>query len=359
MKLLDIQLYEDDLRKTIRNLDLSVLDGRTVAVTGGLGLIGSTIVDLLVAYGKLKNIFVLGRKQNKFEERFRDIKNIQFVPYNALEPNKFSFKVDYIIHGAGIANPVMYVSNPVETILSNFDGVHELLKFSMHNEVKRLLYISSSEVYGVKETEDSLIEGVYGKINIDDIRCSYPIAKCASEMICKAYVSEYGIDTVVVRPGHIYGPSASRSDRRLSSEFAFRAADGENLILKSSGLQKRSYCYSIDCAAQVLTALVKGDCGEVYNIGHDEITSIKKLAELYASAGNVKLICEEPTEKELKEFNPMNNSALNNEKIKSLGYVDTFSVREGVFHTVSILKEMNKRNCEVSYEKGSNYASGI
>lgn len=60
--------------------------------------------------------------------------------------------------------------------------------------------------------------------------------------------------------------------------------------MKSSGLQKRSYCYSVDCAIQILTALLKGEKGQAYNIGHDEITTIRQMAKIYAEAGNVKLI---------------------------------------------------------------------
>ena len=160
-------------------------------------------------------------------------------------------------------------------------------------------------------------------------------------MLCNAYNTEYNLRTLIVRPGHIYGPSASKKDMRISSEFAFLSAEGKHLELKSSGLQKRSYCYSIDCAAQILTVLLKGEPGEAYNIGHDEITSIREMASFYAKAGNVKLIMLQPTSQELAAFNPMNNATLDNTKIKSLGYKNLFSVEEGCIHTVKILKEFS------------------
>lgn len=159
-------------------------------------------------------------------------------------------------------------------------------------------------------------------------------------MMCKAYSSEYDVDTIIVRPGHIYGPSAKRNDRRISSDFAFKAAHGEKLEMKSSGLQKRSYCYSVDCAIQILTALMKGEKGQAYNVGHDDVVTIKEMAEVYADAGSVTLTATEPTEDEVKAFNPMRNSALDNSKLKKLGYKDTFSVNEGLRHTVEILKEI-------------------
>lgn len=80
--------------------------------------------------------------------------------------------------------------------------------------------------------------------------------------------------------------------------------------------------------------------GEAYNIGHDEVTTIRKMAEITAKAGQVKLLMELPSDIEEKSFNPMNNSALDNSKIKKLGYRDTFTVEEGLTHTVEILKEL-------------------
>lgn len=64
------------------------------------------------------------------------------------------------------------------------------------------------------------------------------------------------------------------------------------------------------------------------------------MAEIYADAGSVTLTATEPTEDEVKAFNPMKNSALDNSKLKNLGYKDTFSVNEGLRHTVEILKEI-------------------
>ena len=160
-------------------------------------------------------------------------------------------------------------------------------------------------------------------------------------MICKAYTSEYEVDTVIVRPGHIFGPSAKKDDKRISSDFAFKAAMGKKLEMKSAGLQKRSYCYSIDCAVQILTVLLKGKSGQAYNIGHDEITTIREMAEICAEAGNVELTMKHPTEAELKAFNPMNNAALDNTRVKNLGYSDVFSTKNGIMHTVDILKEIN------------------
>lgn len=340
MKLLESKLYKADLERALKNIDLSQLNDKTVFITGGLGLICSTLADILLIYGKTKKIYVGARSKEQFQERFGGFDKIEFIQYDALGQLELNVKPDFIIYGAGLASPELYTSNPVETILSNFDGVHVLLDFAKINEVNRLLYISSSEVYGKKKTEEPFKEENYGEVDINNIRSSYVVAKRASEMMCKAYSEEYGVDTIIVRPGHIYGPSAKKLDKRISSDFAFKAARGEKLEMKSSGLQKRSYCYSIDCGIQILIALLKGEAKQAYNIGHDEITTIRSMANIYSKAGNVELLIAEPNEEELKRFNPMNNSSLDNSKIKELGYNDTFTVEEGLTHTVKILKEI-------------------
>lgn len=341
MRLLDSSLYNTDLKKAISSIDLSSLDGKSFFITGGLGLIASTVVDVLLTYEKTGIIYIGARNKERFEKRYGNLERVRFVAYDALKPLKLEIVPDYIIHGAGLASPELYTSMPVETILSNVDGIHELLHFAKNNAVERVLYISSSEVYGKKYTEEPFVEDKYGEVNIDNIRSSYAVAKRASEMMCKAYASEYEVNTVIVRPGHIFGPSAKKDDKRISSDFAFKAAMGQKLEMKSAGLQKRSYCYSIDCAVQILIVLLKGKSGQAYNIGHDEITTIREMAEICARAGNVELTMTHPTEAELKAFNPMNNSALDNTRVKNLGYSDVFSTKNGIMHTVDILKEIN------------------
>ena len=296
------EVYFRDLERILEQLDLSKFRDKTIIITGGLGLICSSVVDLLVLYNEKYNantkIYVADINESGFDARYGEYKYVKYLSYDAIKPINFDFDVDYIIHGAGIASPELYISKPVETILSNFSGVLNLLEYSRKHKVERMLYISSSEVYGVKDNTDAFLEDRFGVVDINVIRSSYSEAKRASELLCKSYSSEYGVDTVIVRPGHIYGPTASPNDKRISSEFAYLAAQGKDLEMKSLGLQKRSYCYCLDCASAILTVLLKGEKGESYNIGHDEITSIREMAQKMAEAGNVKLKTREPSEED-------------------------------------------------------------
>lgn len=337
-------VYIADIKKVLEESDFSAFNNHSILITGGLGLIGSAVVDLLIVYNACYDanisIYVAAINEDKFNARYGEYECVKYLSYDATKPITFDVNVDYIIHGAGLASPEFYVSKPVETILSNFNGVLNLLEYAKAHAVKRMLYISSSEVYGVKDIADAFEENVFGSVNINLVRASYSEAKRASEVLCKSYASEYNVDTVIVRPGHIYGPTASQKDKRISSEFAYLAAQGKNLEIKSLGLQKRSYCYSLDCAKAILTVLMNGEKGESYNIGHDEVTSIREMARMLAEAGNVRLMINEPTVEDMEKFNPMDNSSLNNDKIKAIGYRDSFSVCDGLSHTVKILTEL-------------------
>ena len=345
MKLLSSKIYVSDIVKALESIDLSFITGKTILITGGLGLIGSAIVDTLLVYNDVTNahisIYIADINKDLFYKKYDRINGLNFIKYDAIQPIDFNYVFDYIVCGAGLASPELYTSKPVETILSNINGIINLLNYSKTNLEKRLIYISSSEVYGVKESEESFLEGIYGKIDIDNLRSSYSVAKRASEMICRSYVSEYGIDAVIVRPGHIYGPGASKNDSRVSSLFAYNAAQNERIVLKSSGIQQRSYVYSLDCAVAILTVMNKGKIGEAYNIANDDKKSIREMAEIYSQIGKVELVVSDPTNEELCAFNPMNNSTLNNEKLKQIGYKQIFTAEEGFIHTVQILRELS------------------
>ena len=202
------------------------------------------------------------------------------------------------------------------------------------------MYISSSEIYGNRKNPGSYLEGQYGYIDLLKPRNSYSIGKRAAETLCISYADEYGVESVIVRPGHIYGPTASPRDNRVSSLWAFSAAKGEEIVMKSSGKQLRSYCYCLDCASAILKVLLSGENCHAYNISNsDSIISIKQMAELLARSAKVQLRMEMPTEEERSRFNPMSNSSLDNTSLMRLGWRSCFDAETGLNHTVEILRE--------------------
>ena len=350
MSIYDSKLWLSDLDETIAALpELADLTGKRVMVTGCTGLICSAVVDALIRWNvthedKIK-ILAAGRNEKKIEERFAPYMDqtwFNFVPYDASSTeNKLTHPCDYIIHGASNASPDKIVNEPVETMLSNFTGMKYLLDYAKEKGARRVLYISTSEVYGRKEhTNPSKIDE-YGWIDLLNPRSSYSIGKCAAETLCVSYYDEYGVDSVIIRPGHIYGPTAAESDSRVSSAWAYAAAKGEDIVMKSDGSQIRSYCYCLDSASAILKALLKGAPVHAYNISNPiSIINIHGMAEILAKSAGVKLKMELPTEEERKGFNPMSNSSLDSTELLNLGWMGLFDAERGFSHTVDILKEI-------------------
>lgn len=337
----------DEVTKLLPELDY--MAGKGVLITGAAGLICSSVVDIIFRYNDTHDskihIFAAGRWIEEMTNRFGELvyrPDFTFVHYDASRTDiEINVNADYIIHGASNASPDMIVKEPVETMLSNFLGVKYLLDYAKKANTQRILYISSSEVYGAKAGNEPFREGEYGYIDLLKSRNSYSIGKCAAETMCVSYADEYGVESVIVRPGHIYGPTASPNDVRVGSAWAYAVAKGENIIMKSDGSQIRSYVYSLDCASAMLKVLLCGENCQAYNISNpDSVITIKELGELLSEAGGVELNIELPNEEERKGYNPMTNSSLEAGKLLELGWRGCFDAKTGLRHTVDILKEL-------------------
>lgn len=349
MSLYNSVTYLSDLQKSAATVDYSKLYGKTVLVTGATGLIGSAVADILLwcnrAYNAGIKVLAASRNPEKVIERFDLFMQDGLIPiqYEASQPFTLDVDVDYIIHAASNATPEAYVNKPVDTMLANIVGIHELLKYAVNREGCKVVYVSSSEVYGVQKRDTAIKEEEYGVTNILSPRSSYPIGKQASETLCVGFASQYGCDISIVRPGHIYGPTAGEWDNRVSSAFARLAADGTDIVMKSAGSQIRSYCHCFDCATAIIAVMLKGEKAKAYNVSNkNSIITIRQMAELLSKHGGVELKTELANAAELSVFNPMDNSSLNSEALESLGWEGIFDADEGLKNTVQILREIKK-----------------
>ena len=351
MTILDSAIYNSDVIKSTKSLNLGEFPcNKTFFITGATGLICSAVVDVLEKLSETKKLdwkIVIGaRNIQKAKERFEKYtlnNNLSFFEYDISKTCMFPDGIDYIIHGAGNAYPAVFSRYPVETLTESVIGLEWIFQYAVKNKNTRVLYVSSSEVYGLLQNQEPIKENEYGYIDILSPRSAYSMGKRAAETLCSSFVSEFGADCVIVRPGHIYGPTASMQDNRVSSMFMYAAAQGQRLVMKSKGEQLRSYCYCLDCATAIITVLFNGKVGEAYNISNkNSLCSIKEMAEQFARAGKVSLFFDLPSEKEKQAFNPMLNSSLNSEKLESLGWKSVFSKEDGFEHSVKILQELSK-----------------
>ncbi|MBH0116130.1 NAD-dependent epimerase/dehydratase family protein [Salinibacterium sp. NG253] len=343
--------YWDDLRTALACVpDASKLHGTRILVTGATGVVCSSIVDILLfmnrEHGANITVFVAGRSEQAAAERFDAFAagdaGVIFVPYDATssEGVALASDIDYIIHGASNANPTLYLDRPVETMLANILGLSTMFDLARAKSAKKVLYISSSEVYGQREGTHPYAENDFGYLDILNERAGYPSSKRAGESLCVAYGMEYGIESVIVRPGHIYGPSVRSSDNRASAEFTRKAVAGNDVVLRSKGNQLRSYCYSLDCASAILTVLLHGERANAYNISNPQsICTISDIAEVIAEAGGVEVLYDTSAEAGPNVPSLMQNSSLASDKLEALGWKPAFDLERGVGRMMSVLKE--------------------
>lgn len=345
------QYWEDLVKVQSAIPNLHHLRHSKILVTGAGGLIGSAVVDLLISINETANagnlIYLAVRSEEKIRRRFGPMmsrEDLVFFPYDAIEPIKQEIPFDYIIHTASPANPAAYASYPVETMLAILNGTSHLLKYAFNNGTKRLVYVSSSEVYGRKENPNPYCETDYGFVDILNPRACYPSAKRAAETLCSAFFKEYGVDAVIVRPGHVYGPTATAEDNRASSQFFRDVLNDHDIVMKSAGTQLRSYCYVVDCASAILAILLNGISSTAYNISNrNSLITIRQLAQMIADCSGKQVVFENPSDVELGSYNLMDNSSLNSELLEELGWASSFDAFEGICHTLSIMRDNSNK----------------
>jgi nucleoside-diphosphate-sugar epimerase len=235
------------------------------------------------------------------------------------------------------------MSVPVDTLVSNVAGVRDLVDYAVRHQVRKVVYVSSSEVYGITHSDVPLTEDAYGVVDPVNPRSCYAEAKRAAEALCVAAYRQMGSDVSIVRPGHIYGPTAKPTDGRVSSLFAYQAAQGQYLVLKSDGAQIRSYCHCLDCASAILHVAASGEAAQPYNVSNrDSVLSIRQMVEILARAGGVQVRFDIPKDEERQRFNPMSNSSLNAEKLERLGWRGQITADVGLSEMVQILRQLNR-----------------
>lgn len=317
------------------------VSGGRILVTGSTGLIGSCIIDVLMAandlFDKQFEIFALGRNEVQLQSRFGMAEDLHFVIQNVIEPIAIE-GLAYIIHAASNADPKSYALYPSETIVTNILGAKSVLDYCKGKKT-RALFTSTFEVYGKLE-QDQYDENQYGVIDLNLIRSCYPESKRTAEMLFKSYADEYGVDCVITRLSSVYGPTMKDSDSKAHAQFIYNALAGENIVLKSKGSQVRSYCYVMDAVSGILTVLFRGKKGEAYNVANqDSIISIANLAQIIADSAGTKVVFERPDEIENKGFSKPQNCVLKTEKIRELGWTGKYDIMAGIHETMVILKE--------------------
>jgi len=247
-------------------------------VTGGAGFIGSNIVDQLIqrkeevmvldnfTSGKKENLAASIDKINLVEGDIRDESLLQDILPG----------VDFILHQAALRSVPKSIDNPLEYDEVNVHGTLNLLLQAKKAGVKRVVFASSSSVYGEAES--------FPQKETDHLLLISPYAanKLAGEYYCRVMSKVYGLETVALRYFNVFGPRQSLDDEYavVVPKFINSCLNNEAIPVHGDGKQSRDFTFVANIVnANILAATTPGVCSGVFNIACGKKQSILLLAE--------------------------------------------------------------------------------
>ena len=311
-----------------------LLNNKVIMISGGTGFIGSFIIDVIryrnKRYSSNIKVISLSRRGGISDTT---VENIQVdITY----PIEYSGNIDYILHLASNTHPKQYAEDPVGTITTNVLGCNHLLMLAKEKKITRFLLASSVEIYG-QGTEIPMDEEYCGYINCNNARSGYNESKRTCEALCQSYMQQYGVESVIVRLARIFGAD-KKKDTKAMSQFMEKAVAGEDIILKSKGNQRYSYCYVADAVSGIFKALLDGTAGQAYNISDDdEGITLGGYAEFIASLAGKSVVYQIENNTSVSKAT---YALLNNNKIKEIGWKPNFSVCNGLKRNYDIYKQL-------------------
>ena len=357
MRLLKNKLYQEDLSLvTAQDLPWQILDGKRILISGATGMIGSTLIDVLMKRNQENgaNICVtaLGRNEEKAKGRFAEYWENTRFSFAACDINDSKSleaavkdKADYVFHAASNTHPLAYSNDPIGTVVTNIIGLNNLLNYAADHECSRFLFASSNEIYGENRGDAELFDEKYcGYIDCNTMRAGYPESKRAGEALCQAYIRQKGLDVVIPRFTRSFGPSLLKTDTKALSQFLHKGVTGEDIILKSAGTQFFSYTYVCDAVSGLLYCLMKGECGEAYNIADVSCDiTLRDLAKIIADYVGKKVVFDIPDAVEAAGYSKATKARLDSTKLQGLGWKAQFDMKTGLEHTIEILRALEKQ----------------
>lgn len=262
-----------------------------IAITGGAGLIGT---ELCKIFNQKHNVTVLDFKEPKISE----INFIKIDIENTQEIIDSTKEMDVIIHLAAALGVIETEKNPVRTLDVNSIGTKNVLEACRTNNIKKIIFSSSSEIYGepehipIKETDRITPITTYG------------ISKLMAEEYIKSYSKAHGINYTIFRLFNVYGEE--QANRWVVPEFVKKIVNDAEVTIHGDGNQIRAFCHVSDIANAFSYALEKGD-NQIFNIGNNlEPISIKELANriisLSKSKSQIKFISFDDSSRNRKEI---------------------------------------------------------
>ena len=331
------------------------LRNKSVLVTGATGLLTTYLCKCILSCADKYDIclYLQCRSWEKAEKIYKDYLGngyAQILTFDLISGNLPDIKFDYIIHAASMASTKYFVETPVDVILPNVVGTYRLLELAKKTGTEKFLFFSSNSIYGEGGTDKEVLsENDYGIVDPLGDRASYIESKRLAEQMCRAFYKQYGVNTNIIRITHTYGPTFDiEHDMRILPRVIKSLLADKEMVMYKDPSASAQYTYIADMIAAVLHILVKGIPGEVYNAGADELVKIDDAVSWMIDASEkadsaVKQI-DIDENYNFSKGKGVNDKMVSNEKLKSLGWHQLYTPKDGFARMVRCYMEDSKNS---------------
>ena len=307
---------------------------KKIIVTGGLGFIGSNLIDILIK----KKFFVINLDKITYSsnfyntKHFKNLKNYKFIKCDISDKKILNilnkYKPSCIFNLAAETHVDRSIDNPDTFIKSNIVGVYNLLEcfkiFSKRNKSK-LVHISTDEVYG------DVLNGRSSEIYQYNPSSPYAASKAASDHLVSSYVRTYKINAVVTNCSNNYGPN--QHPEKLIPKLIYNILKNKKLPIYGKGLNSREWIFVDDHCNALIKIFEKGKIGNFYNIGSNFNLKNIKITKMLIKIAKTKLNVGKNVKIKYVKDRPGHDIryALNSNKlIKQLKWKPKINIYEGL-----------------------------
>ena len=307
---------------------------KNVVITGGAGIIGSNLVRKLSYENNVTVIDNLSTGHLKNLQDLIDSDKIKFIGGDITDLDlldKIFREIDYVFHEAAIPSVPRSVTDPIGSNFANVNGTLNVLVAAKDNNVEKVVYASSSSVYGDTPTLPK-------KEDMNPCPMSpYAVSKLTGEYYCQVFTEVYNLPTVQLRYFNVYGPKQDPSSEYAAviPKFITSTLEDKPPRIFGDGKQTRDFTFVDDVVnANILSAESK-TCG-VSNIASGKRISIDELAEsiIEICGKNLSPVHEDPRPGDIK------HSLADISKAKErINYEPNFNLMEGLKETIKWLQK--------------------
>ncbi len=319
--------------------------GLEYVVTGGAGFIGSNIVERLLSEGlgvRVLDDFSTGKRENlgaalEASGGRGELEVIEADVRQEAELEKTLDGVKYVFHEAALCSVLRSVEDPVSTNAVNVEGTLKLLTAARKCGVRRVVYASSSSVYGNSA-------GLPNREEMAPDPCSpYALSKLTGEEYCRIFTSLYGLETVCLRYFNVFGPRQDPGSEYAAviPIFIDRMLEGKAPVVFGDGEQSRDFTFVGDVVdANLIACQKEGIAGRVYNVARGKRKTIKQLMKALCDLTGKRVEAEyaEPRPGEVRH-----SEGLTSRAEEELGFKARVDFEEGLARTVDWLRRGTQR----------------